>query len=107
MARTKANMTQEKLSEIVHVSTSHISNIETGNSKMSLPTFIDIANALSTSADALLYDSLENVRHAFCREINSLLVDCDEYEVRFLAENLSHWLESYRKIEELKRKKGS
>ena len=100
-------MTQEKLSEIVHVSTSHISNIETGNSKMSLPTFIDIANALSTSADALLCDSFENVRHAFCREINSLLVDCDEYEVRFLGRKSVTLAEVYRKIEELKRKKGS
>ena len=38
------------------VGTTHISHIETGCTKLSLTTFISIANALDVSADELLCD---------------------------------------------------
>lgn len=47
IARIRADLTQEKLAERVNLSTSHMSNIETGTTKVSLSAIVDIANALS------------------------------------------------------------
>ncbi|MFR2512633.1 MAG: helix-turn-helix domain-containing protein [Lachnospira eligens] len=43
--------------EKVGISTTHLSHIETGNTKLSLPVFVDIAEALSVQTDELLYDT--------------------------------------------------
>ena len=55
--RRKQNMTQEYLAEKVDLSVSHISNIETAKTKVSLPTLVEISNALGVSVDYLLMDS--------------------------------------------------
>lgn len=52
--RRERNISQEQLSEKVDISPTHMSHIETGTTKLSLPVFVDIANALNVSADALL-----------------------------------------------------
>lgn len=56
IARIKADLTQEALAEKASLSTTHMSNIETGNSKLSLPTIVSLANALSVSVDEFLCD---------------------------------------------------
>ena len=45
--RLSRNLTQEALAEKADVGTTHISHIETGCTKLSLTTFISIANALN------------------------------------------------------------
>ena len=45
IARIKADLTQEALAEKASLSTTHMSNIETGNSKLSLPAIVSLANA--------------------------------------------------------------
>ncbi len=45
IARIRADLTQEELSEKAGLSTTHMSNIETGNSKLSLPMAVALANA--------------------------------------------------------------
>ena len=60
IARIKADLTQEALAEKASLSTTHMSNIETGNSKLSLPTIVSLANALSVSVDEFLWrDTLQ------------------------------------------------
>lgn len=54
IARIQVDLTQEKLAEYVNLSPSHMSNIETGTTKVSLTTIVNIANALSVSVDDLL-----------------------------------------------------
>ena len=44
--RKAHGLSQEELAEKVGSSTTHMSHIETGNTKLSLPVFVDIANAL-------------------------------------------------------------
>jgi transcriptional regulator with XRE-family HTH domain len=56
--REKKKMTQEQLAESVNLSPTHISNIETAHTKVSLSSLVMIANMLKVSADELLYDSL-------------------------------------------------
>ena len=47
IARIKKGITQESVANIINMTPSHMSNVETGKTKVSLPTLIAIANALS------------------------------------------------------------
>ena len=85
IARIKKSITQEAVAEIVDISPAHMSNIETGKTKVSLPTLIAIANALSVSVDTLLCDNVLASKTVFEGEAKELLQDCDEYEVRLLV----------------------
>lgn len=96
-ARIKKGMTQEVVSYIVDVTPAHMSNIETGKTKVSLSTLITIANALSVSVDALLCDNVLNVKVVFEIEAKELFKDCDEYEIRLLVDILKSAKEAIRK----------
>ena len=55
--RKAQNLSQEALAEQANISTTHMSHIETGNTKLSLQVFADLAAALHVSADDLLFDA--------------------------------------------------
>lgn len=55
--RKAMGMSQEQLAEQVRISTTHMSHIETGNTKLSLPVLVDIAKTLEVRTDDLLFDS--------------------------------------------------
>lgn len=88
IARIRAELSQEQLSDIVDLSYSHMSNIETGTTRVSLAALVDIANALSVSLDELLCDNVIHTKPQFEAEIKSLLDDCDEYEIRVVKDLL-------------------
>ena len=81
IARIKADLTQEKLSEMVGVSPTHLSNIETGTTRVSLKAIISIANALNITSDDLLCDNVIKAKVQFEQDIAAVLEDCDEYEI--------------------------
>ena len=56
--RWEKDISQEELAETVGVSTTHMSHIETGATKLSLSVFVKISEALNISADLLLKDDL-------------------------------------------------
>lgn len=58
ITRIKKGITQEAVSDIIDITPAHMSNIETGKAKVSLPTLIEIYNALSVSVDMLLCDNV-------------------------------------------------
>ena len=58
IARIKADLTQERLAEMVEISPTHMSNIETGTTRVSLTAIVSLANALSVTVDDLLCDSV-------------------------------------------------
>lgn len=86
IARIKKRLTQEAVSEKVNITTQHMSNIETGNSSVSLPTLIAIANVLYVTIDELLCDAVLNSKVIFENELNEILKDCNEYETRFIVD---------------------
>lgn len=47
IAQIEADMTQEHLAEAVELSPTHLSNIETGTTRVSLNAIVSLANALS------------------------------------------------------------
>ena len=56
-ARARKGVTQGYIANLIGLSTPHISNIETGNTKLGLPTIIHLANVLDVSVDELLCDN--------------------------------------------------
>lgn len=86
IARIRADLTQERLAERVGLSTTHLSNIETGTTRVSLQSIVGLANALDVTADDLLCDSVVRAKVQFEREMAHLLADCDEYELRVIRE---------------------
>ncbi len=52
--RKAHGMSQEELSEKVGISTTHMSHIETGNTKLSLPVLVELSKALGVKCDDLL-----------------------------------------------------
>ena len=85
IARIKLEITQETLAEKAGLSTPHISNIETGSTKLSLPTIINIANALHVSVDELLCDNVVHSKAVFEKEAEEVFSDCSENEIRLLV----------------------
>lgn len=96
-ARINAHITQEELSETIHMSLSHISNIETGNTKLSLLTRITIANALSVTADDLLCDNNSRSVTVYQNELQKLVSDCSYHEMRIIIDIVQTAIVSLRK----------
>ena len=73
LKRKECNLTQERLSEIVDVSPSYISEIERGNSICSLSTLTNIATILNTSLDFLVFSiTVKNCTQTFSEILKSI-----------------------------------
>lgn len=73
--RKELKITQEKLSEIIDVSPSYISEIERGSSICSLSTIVNIAKILDLSLDYLVFGITEkNVDGVFTNILNNIPV---------------------------------
>jgi transcriptional regulator with XRE-family HTH domain len=97
IARIKADLTQEQLAERVGISPTHLSNIETGTTRVSLTTMIGLANALKVTADDVLCDNVVHAKVQFERDISQLLESCDAYEIRIVKEMAETLISSLRK----------
>ena len=96
--RLEKKITQEKLAEAAGVGVTHISHIETGNTKLSLPVFVDIAEALSVQTDELLYDT-PSINLSTKAEILNVLDSCstqDFYILRDIINATKCSLDKYR-----------
>lgn len=85
-ARKKMGIQQAELAFRAGLTTSHMSHIETGQTKLALPTIVKIANVLSVSVDELLYDSLKKVKPVYDQKIAEELSDCDAAELQAFLE---------------------
>lgn len=83
--RMERGMTQERLSELSGLTPAHFSHIETGNTKVSLPSLLQIAMALGVTLDDLVCDNLSHTKHVSLKEMDALLSDCSDAEVRALV----------------------
>ena len=86
IARINADMTQDRLSTMLEMSPSHMSNIETGTTRISLTALVSIANALGVTVDDLLYDSIVHARPQLERDIQQIVDSCDDYELRVVKD---------------------
>ena len=79
-------MTQAALSELAGIEPSNLSHIERAATKVSLPTLMNIANALEVSLDELVCGSLIKSEHIAVRQLNELLSDCTPDELQAVIE---------------------
>lgn len=97
IARINADLTQERLAEMVGVSPQHMSNVENGTTKVSLTTLVKIANALNVSVDSLLAESVLQSKVQFEQDISDVLEDCNNYEIRVIKDILQATKETLRR----------
>ncbi len=84
--RKAKKWTQAVLAEMSGVEPSNISHIERAATKVSLPTLMNIANALEVTLDELVYGNLVKSSHISVGIIEQLLTDCSADELKALAE---------------------
>ena len=90
--RKEIKITQEKLSEIIDVSPSYISEIERGSSICSLATLTNIANTLNASLDYLVLGiTKNNADNMFTDILNSLPAQNQKLYIS-LCENIANTL---------------
>ena len=101
IARIKADLTQEMLAEKIELSPTHLSNIETGTTRVSLTTIVSIANGLGITVDDILCDNVIKARVQIENDIAEILNDCDEYEIRMIKDMAVALKETLRKDKKL------
>jgi len=83
--RKAQGLSQECLAELVDISTTHMSHIETGNTKLSLHVLVDIAQVLHASTDELLFAVPETQKRQGLAEIQEVLDACSPKESKIIA----------------------
>lgn len=95
--RKAQGLSQEELAEKIGISVTHMSHIETGNTKLSLPVFVDIANILDVQTDDLLNDrDIINGKKA-SRELSEILSKCTTEELSLVTDVVKTMLISIKK----------
>lgn len=84
--RKAHDLSQEELAERINISTTHMSHIETGNTKLSLPVFVDIATALEVRTDDLLDNLSTETTSTALDEIAVVLEHCSAQEAKIIAD---------------------
>ena len=84
--RKAHGLSQEDLAERINISTTHMSHIETGSTKLSLPVLVDLANALDVRTDDLLYDSPAVPAGRALEEILTVIDSCTPQEAKIIAD---------------------
>ena len=79
--RRAQGLSQEALAERAGISVTHMSHIETGNTKLSLAVFAALAEGLGVAADELLWDAPES-RTASLSQLEEVLAGCTRDQCR-------------------------
>lgn len=77
-------LSQEELAERVGISTTHMSHIETGNTKLSLPVLVALATALEVGTDDLLFEPARTTRREALEDVLSILDGCSTEQLKVL-----------------------
>lgn len=84
--RKAHKLSQEELAEQIEISTTHMSHIETGNTKLSLPVLVKIACALGVRTDDLLFDAPEAALSGAQEDIAAVLEQCTPRQAKIIAD---------------------
>lgn len=84
--RKAQNISQERLAEVIGISVTHMSHIETGNTKLSLQVLVDLAAALEVSTDDLLFEKSIAERNAAVEEIVQMLESCTTQQIKVIKD---------------------
>lgn len=84
--RKSRQLSQEELAARADISATHMSHIETGNTKLSLPVLAALAVELEVSADELLFGQSSGARGEAVQELSELLETCSPIELKLIRE---------------------
>ena len=84
--RKAHRLSQDELAEKIGISVTHMSHIETGNTKLSLPVLVALAQALDVCTDDLLFDQTNTNRTTATEELTEVLSDCTAQQVKIIAD---------------------
>lgn len=84
--RKARGLSQEQLAEKIDISITHMSHIETGNTKLSLPVFVALATVLEIHTDDLLYDTNSVGRSQSIEAIINLLDNCSTTQIKIIED---------------------
>ena len=97
-----ARLSAGQLAEMVDLTSQHISHTEVASTKISLPALVKIANALHTSVDKLLSDSVQDSKAHLMKDVQKVFSDCDPDEIYVMLEAANAVKKSIR-VRKLKR----
>jgi transcriptional regulator with XRE-family HTH domain len=89
--RLSKSLTQEALAEMSSISPQHVSHVENGSTKLSLPCLVNICNALGVTTDKILCDSITQAEIHLLDDVGRVFSDCDKNEIFLMltvAENI-------------------
>ena len=75
-ARVRKGYTQEKLAEIMKVSITYVSRIETGKTRLNLKRLNELCNILDTTESYILDGAESGSKSYLSSEFNAILQDC-------------------------------
>ena len=84
--RKAHQLSQEELAERVGISATHMSHIETGNTKLSLSVLVSLASALEVKTDDLLFASTQITRSEAVEDLLGLLDGCSVQQLNILKD---------------------
>lgn len=79
-------LSQEELAEKIGISTTHMSHIETGNTKLSLPVLVAIASVLEVQTDDLLFEAATAARSRTLNVIADVLDSCSTQQLKIITD---------------------
>ncbi len=85
-SRIQKHMSQEALSELISMSVTYISHIETAKKQASLESLVRIADVLGVTVDNLLNGNQANDLAEYKTELAQLFDNCSSYEKRIVYE---------------------
>lgn len=87
-ARKAHGLSQEELAERAEISVTHMSHIETGNTKLSLPVLVQIAETLEVRTDDLLFGADQMTVSSSMEDIASVLERCNVQEAKIISDTV-------------------
>lgn len=84
--RKARGLSQDELASKIGISTTHMSHIETGNTKLSLAVLVDIATVLEVRTDDLLFEhERDSITHTN-EDLQELLASCNSNQAKAILE---------------------
>ncbi len=84
--RKACGLSQEELAEKIGISATHMSHIETGNTKLSLQVLVSLAECLEVRTDDLLFSTKTEEDGYYSDEISDILSECTAKERSIIYE---------------------
>ena len=92
--RKARGLSQENLAEMLDISVTHMSHIETANTKMSFSLIVRIAEILDVSLDYLVYDKDRN-ENSYSMQIAQITSGCSDKEKRIILDTVKALVDSF------------